>query len=342
VKLSEITRQSLEDVSKEELLNLHRRCHQLWALEGQDRELLREKHDLIVQEMLDRGLRHRSPLEEEKEVDLPGLYLVEPHALWIAEGKKKAILKSRPIIKPGQRYYLLSEDFAYGVIVCGEPEIVTREEALKLQDDHLLSEREMDEWWPEAEKLYYYPVISFAAFPEPREWKRPQGAQTLVSNVQFKAMGEQLAEDLKGIPGFVWIPGFVSISGSCVYLEGGRSPNDMDLILRAEWDQERRKFIIELDDAFAIKLVRALEAQLGQPLNIEWHSGVYGPNWPYIELYDLYLKPRAEPSMVTLDEEEFAEALYKERQDRSRWIGDALGRLLDLLRASKGEEGDEP
>ena len=67
MKLLDINRESLGKVSNEELLNIHLRLHQLWgsveAVTDNERkrtlsELYTEKHQLVVDELLKRGLNH--------------------------------------------------------------------------------------------------------------------------------------------------------------------------------------------------------------------------------------------------------------------------------------------
>lgn len=94
IKITEITRETLRDADKREVLSLHRRIHQLWGtLENvkdpdkkkQLRTLLMNKHVLVAQEMMRRRLEHnivtdldaiilqdglRTPFEEVKEEEI--------------------------------------------------------------------------------------------------------------------------------------------------------------------------------------------------------------------------------------------------------------------------------
>ena len=68
MKLEHINEQSVSEVSKRELLNLHYRIHQinrLYKLEQSnvDIDMLKEKHAVVGTEMLKRKIRHSTSLE---------------------------------------------------------------------------------------------------------------------------------------------------------------------------------------------------------------------------------------------------------------------------------------
>ncbi|MCJ7508123.1 MAG: DNA adenine methylase, partial [candidate division Zixibacteria bacterium] len=106
---------------------------------------------------------------------------------------------------------------------------------------------------------------------------------------------------LKDIPEFVWIPNFVSVSGSVVY--GKHKPNDTDVIIRLK----------DLPEALALKLSRIFEGRFGDaPHFVPDESG---PVWTHLVLYDLVLKPRFE--LVEVEEPEFEKEFYKSRELRA-------------------------
>ena len=68
MKIESINKKSVKQISNVELVSLHRRIHQLYTLAKQRNskdsiKLLKEKHEIIVTEMLRRKLQHFSPLE---------------------------------------------------------------------------------------------------------------------------------------------------------------------------------------------------------------------------------------------------------------------------------------
>jgi hypothetical protein len=66
MKLIELNSESLKKVSNKELISLHRRIHQLYFLEkrkNKDTKQLKIYHDLILNEIKNRKLNHKSNLE---------------------------------------------------------------------------------------------------------------------------------------------------------------------------------------------------------------------------------------------------------------------------------------
>ena len=123
---------------------------------------------------------------------------------------------------------------------------------------------------------------------------------------------EELEEVFRLLPDkIVWIPEFVSISGSSVYGKG--QPNDVDLVLRAEEVTDGRLVLrLELDSALALKLRRALGRLLRRPVHIV--GSTYGPNWTYLPVYDLALVLRPKFQIRVVDEPEFGELCYRDAE----------------------------
>lgn len=68
MKLDDITPERLQKLSKQELLSLHVRVHQLYSLakSRKNKDLMKKfynLHGLIVDEMTRRGINHNSPLD---------------------------------------------------------------------------------------------------------------------------------------------------------------------------------------------------------------------------------------------------------------------------------------
>ncbi len=148
-----------------------------------------------LKNLIARGHQIKSP---EKFYDLPGLYLVEPHAKKIASGEKTIFLKSKKfadqlVDKP----HLLCGDFVYGVIVVRD--ILEDFDIGKTEKFHLVTPERRSKWWG-GKKLYLY-MFEFHPFPEPLEYEFPQGVQTFIKDVKVKAkdMGLPAQGDLKAI-----------------------------------------------------------------------------------------------------------------------------------------------
>ena len=135
---------------------------------------------------LDR-LREEGGSVEKAEKKLPGIYLVKPHAQWVAEGEKRLIGKLRPL--PGdylhRDVYVVDNDFVWGKVRVKEPSLVGVEEFDKREKEHRISLEERSRWWPKAENLYLYSfdlLESYADDPKPYKYK--PGIQTVIREVK--------------------------------------------------------------------------------------------------------------------------------------------------------------
>lgn len=99
---------------------------------------------------------------------------------------------------------------------------------------------------------------------------------------------------------FIWIPEFVSCTGSSVYAHE-RTPNDLDLILRAEPAKEG--FFLPLDACLALKVSRILQKDL--TWNHSFQRLEYTPLWDL----GLILRDSLEPHII--NEPDFAKLYYK-------------------------------
>jgi len=67
MKLINVTSSSVKKITNKELLNMHRRCHQLYVVAKKRNnknliKLVQTKHSVLVKEMLSRKMKHSSPL----------------------------------------------------------------------------------------------------------------------------------------------------------------------------------------------------------------------------------------------------------------------------------------
>jgi len=132
-----------------------------------------------------------------KFLKLPGLYLVEPHAKWIATGKKLAILKGRKYDIVDKPHLLCGKDKVYGVIIVRY--ILENFDPEKTEKFHLVSKSQRKKWWKD-NKLYLY-LFEFHPFPQSITYKRPQGVQTFIRHVEVpeEEIGVPFTGDLKPI-----------------------------------------------------------------------------------------------------------------------------------------------
>jgi len=186
MEFEKITPETIQEVTPQEVLSLHRRAHRLAT--ASFCETAQKKHDrVLVPEMGRRRMAHTSPLHCEEETkdlptDLRGLYLVPPHGRLIADGTKRAIAKPRPADLEGD-WILVSGKKAYGTVALGEPQEVGLEEFDRRFDEHRVRPEERERWWPESETLWLFHVKQFGAYGEPRRVEVPPGVQTVMEEI---------------------------------------------------------------------------------------------------------------------------------------------------------------
>jgi len=144
-------------------------------------------------------------------------------------------------------------------------------------------------------------------------------------DIQKKTEEAEIAQlNLDNLPEFVWIPDFISIAGSVVY-GVDRDPNDLDIIVRCDNDGD--KFKVTLDKSLRLKLDRILLDRVGTKSDkwksIDWIESSFGPNWKYLSLWDLVLRPK-KPELHEIDEPQFEESFYKECSDTKQIIDDKI------------------
>ena len=148
---------------------------------------------------LPEGYRNPRAIPKKKKRDLhhlsdkqlPGLYLMPPHAKMIYEGKKKEIIQSdreMKILKKhiGKEMYLISEDKIYGIIKLREPREIDVNEFLQLRYAHQVSDEERQEWWPDMKKLFAYEFEIIEMFEKLKHFDVPQGVQVVTKEVLLK------------------------------------------------------------------------------------------------------------------------------------------------------------
>ena len=109
---------------------------------------------------------------------------------------------------------------------------------------------------------------------------------------------ESVTKNLQDIGPVVWIPDFVSWSGSGLYANE-RLPKDADWIVRSK----------EIDSSLGIKLARISKDVLGE--NAHLVPSPFGPNWRWMGLYDLVLMPKGKSEVHEVDKSGFQKRFYE-------------------------------
>lgn len=130
-----------------------------------------------------------------------GLYLVEPHARLIHDGKKSIILKSRKFSLTDE-YILVDKDYAYGRIRLKKPVLIKSWIGFNLLEKyHRVTKDEFKKWnW--SFPLYAYEIASYKPFANPIPVDLPRGIQTFVDDVEKYFIEKSIAEKIKDIENY--------------------------------------------------------------------------------------------------------------------------------------------
>jgi len=257
-----------------------------------------------------------------------GLYLVPPHGEFFYTGKKTAMVKSRRFKRCLDFNILCSANFAYGFIRFKEPDEINLPAFEALRYKHQVSGQDRLLWWPNRETLFYYDLRDFIPLRKPRKTVPPKGIQVFIDEVHFQhqiALPDKeertawLISKAKNLPDFVWIPDFISITGSTIFAD--RPPRDLDVVARAD----------TMDSLLSLKLDRVFREYFDRSPHLVLEPA--GPNWPYLPLYDLVLRKKSQFEVTAIEEPEFARRIYHQRAATEEVVKQAeQSRLEDKLK----------
>ena len=118
--------------------------------------------------------------------DLPGIYLVSPHAELIAAGKKSLIVKSRDFSNLcDMELILCSSGLCFGTLKMKPPRKVTKDKLDELYSLHRITPEEIEEWWRDKKEFYLYDIYDVSIWDSPKHADIPQGVQTFIKNVKL-------------------------------------------------------------------------------------------------------------------------------------------------------------
>ena len=117
----------------------------------------------------------------EKFKDLPGMYIVEPHAKWLFLGRKTALVMASNEPQAINKPMLFCGKKVYGIIVLRK--IVSDFDFKATQKYHMVNERERMRWWGN-KPLYLY-LFEFYPFKYPVDYVKIPGIQTFVPHIEI-------------------------------------------------------------------------------------------------------------------------------------------------------------
>jgi len=115
--------------------------------------------------------------------DMPGMYIVEPHAEMIWTRQKKLILKGRAYPNFVDKDVLLIGDKVYGVIRLIHGGRISDKDITRFEKLHRVTEKERRKWWGR-KPLYAY-AFQIKRFDTPLAYEKPKGLQTYLKNVKL-------------------------------------------------------------------------------------------------------------------------------------------------------------
>lgn len=119
-------------------------------------------------------------------LSLPGVYLIAPHAEWIAISRKKLIAKLKPLPDNylDRPVYIVDSEKVWAKVRIGDSSLVSLDEFDARFSEHRVSVGERGDWWSDAENLRLYPVEILESYAdEPKEYRYPHGAQAAIREV---------------------------------------------------------------------------------------------------------------------------------------------------------------
>lgn len=167
------------------------------------------------------------------------------------------------------------------------------------EDSHLA-------FWPVAEAVNHSPALADAL------------KQATQRTDDLLHLSEELPES------FVVTPAWVSLSGSIIYADPARQPNDVDVIVRDT----------ELSAGIQLKLSRIIQSIYRLPPHFVLEPT--GPSWSHLPVYDLVAVRRNPLRVEEISEPEFAGEFYK--ADPSTRPGHYLGQYSAAGEFYAGEE----
>jgi phosphoribosyl 1,2-cyclic phosphodiesterase len=133
--------------------------------------------------------------------EMPGMYLIEPHARMIWQGSKTLIIKGKNFRNSaGKLYYLIGGNNVYGIIKINLISPIGLKQFKELEPKHKITNEERSEWWNGKQELYAYNFTFTKRFDEPKTTAIPQGVQTFIRNVKF--LNDRVLELIKDVPNY--------------------------------------------------------------------------------------------------------------------------------------------
>jgi hypothetical protein len=134
------------------------------------------------QDITDSVKKSKVIYDAEKYKQLPGMYLVEPHAKWVFTGRKLALVMGSEYPEYIGKPMLFCGKEVYGVIVLKK--IVSNFDFKATRKYHLVTDKERKKWWKDNMVFLY--IFEFYPFKFPMAYEKTPGQQTFFGQVDIK------------------------------------------------------------------------------------------------------------------------------------------------------------
>lgn len=116
---------------------------------------------------------------------LPGRYFVDPHAAWLASGKKVIVISTKAYSKyADQEIYIVGDGGVYGTMKEGGPQgPFSSRIQKKYHELHKISAEEWNEWWPGVKQFWIFQPEIIRRFDPPLKYSVPTGVQVYIKKV---------------------------------------------------------------------------------------------------------------------------------------------------------------
>jgi hypothetical protein len=122
----------------------------------------------------------------QKYFDLPGMYIVEPHAKWVYLGRKLALVLGQEAPNQLNKPMLFCGKQVYGVIILRE--IVSQFDFKATQRYHMVSDKDKAKWWGSKPVFLY--MFEFYPFKFAVDYNRKPGVTTFFGDVEIAEQPE--------------------------------------------------------------------------------------------------------------------------------------------------------
>lgn len=154
-----------------------------------------ESSDFNITDIEETMSKGQTIYDTNKYKDLSGMYIVEPHAKWIASGRKLALVTAADYAYNLGKPFLFAGRDVYGVILLKKMYDANHFDFVETRKYHMVTDKERKKWWGD-KPLYLY-IFEFYPFKFPIRYTRTPGQTTFFGKVDLNE-GPEPSDDTTG------------------------------------------------------------------------------------------------------------------------------------------------